>query len=103
MRVAHGPPFIGGVPALAGSWYFDRTAKELVVELTQAQSGEPYRLPLEVGISMPAAAAPRVERLEMTDRKGRFAFPVDSEPTEVTLDPGTWMLMETPSFTRRDR
>ena len=38
--------------------HFDRTAKELVVELTQAQSGEPYRLPLEVGISMPAAAAP---------------------------------------------
>ena len=92
-----------GVPALAGSWYFDRTAKELVVELTQAQSGEPYRLPLEVGISMPGAGAPRVERLELTDRKGRFAFPVDSEPTEVTLDPGTWMLMETPSFTRRER
>ena len=40
-----------GVPALTGGWYFDRAAKQLVVELTQAQSGEPYRLPLEVGIS----------------------------------------------------
>ncbi len=28
-----------GVPALAGSWYFDRAAKQLVVELTQAQVG----------------------------------------------------------------
>ena len=92
-----------GVPALAGSWYFDRAAKQLVVELTQTQSGEPYRLPLEVGISMPGASAPSVERLELTDRKGRFAFPVDSEPADVTLDPGTWMLMETPVFTRRER
>ena len=92
-----------GVPALAGSWHFDRAAKQLVVELTQTQSGEPYRLPLEVGISMPGAGAPRVERLELTDRKGRFAFPVDSEPAEVTLDPDTWMLMETPVFTRRER
>ena len=92
-----------GVPALSGGWYFDRAAKQLVVELTQAQSGEPYRLPLEVGISMPGAGAPRVERLELADRKGRFAFPVDSEPADVTLDPSTWMLMETPVFTRRER
>jgi hypothetical protein len=43
---------------------------------------------LEVGISLPGAAA----------REGRFTFPADAEPIDVTLDPNTWVLMEAPTF-----
>jgi aminopeptidase N len=92
-----------GVPALAGGWHFDRSAKQLVVELAQTQSGEPYRLSLEFGITLPGASSVRIERGELTGREGRFTFPVDEGPTDVSLDPNTWILMEAPSFTRRER
>jgi len=90
-----------GVPALSGSWRYDAGAKQVVIELTQSQAGEPYRLPLEFGIALPAAPAPRIERGELTGREGRFTFPADAEPTDVTLDPNTWVLMESPVFAKR--
>jgi aminopeptidase N len=86
-----------GVPALKGSWRFDSGAKQVVVELGQTQAGEPYRLPLQIGITLPGAA-PRIERVELTGREGRFTFAVAAEPTDVALDPNTWMLMEAPVF-----
>jgi aminopeptidase N len=89
-----------GVPALSGGWRYDASAKRVVVDLTQSQTGEPYRLPLEVGITMTAGAPPRVERCELTGREGHFTFPADAEPADVTLDPNTWMLMEAPTFSR---
>ena len=38
----------GGVPKLEGTWQWDATAKQLVVELAQTQAGEPFRLPVEI-------------------------------------------------------
>jgi aminopeptidase N len=87
-----------GVPALTGSWRYDAGAKQVVVELTQSQAGEPYRLPVEFGIAAPGAGAMQVERGELSARQGRFTFPADVEPTDVTLDPNTWVLMEPPVF-----
>lgn len=92
-----------GVPALTGGWRYDAATKQVVVELTQSQAGEPYRLPLEFGLTLPGAPAMRIERGEITGREGRFMFPADTEPTDVTLDPNTWVLMEPPSFAKRDR
>jgi aminopeptidase N len=90
-----------GVPAITGGWRYDAAARQVVVEVAQSQSGEPYRLPLEVGISTTAGAAPRVERVELTGREGRFTFPANTEPADVVLDPNTWVLMEPPVFARR--
>ena len=72
-----------------------------MIELTQSQAGEPYRLPLEFGIALPGASGPRIERGELTGREGRFTFPADAEPTDVMLDPNTWVLMEPPVFAKR--
>jgi aminopeptidase N len=90
-----------GVPSLSGTWRYDAAAKQVIVEVKQTQAGDPYRLPVEVGISTAAGAAPRVERVELTARDGSFTFPADAEPSDVTLDPNTWLLMEPPTFARR--
>jgi aminopeptidase N len=90
-----------GVPAIAGTWSYDAAAKQIVVELKQTQAGEPYRLPLEIGMTTSAQAASRVERVELTGRDGRFTFAADAEPAAVTLDPNTWVLMEPPQFARK--
>jgi aminopeptidase N len=90
-----------GVPAIAGTWSYDAAAQQIVVELKQTQAGDPYRLPLEIGVSISAQAAPRIERAELTGRDGRFTFAADAEPAAVTLDPNTWVLMEPPQFARK--
>ena len=90
-----------GVPALTGAWRYDAAAKQVVVELTQSQAGDFYRLPLEVGITVPGTAAPRIEKFELTAREGKFTFPAPAEPSDVVLDPNTWVLMEAPVFSRR--
>ena len=87
----------GGASA-RGQSAFDRAAKQLVVELTQTQLGQPYRLPLEVGISMRALARLSVERLETTHRKDVRASPSTDSVADATLDRGM-MLMEMPVFT----
>ena len=91
-----------GVPALNGTWTYDASAKQVVVELKQSQAGDPYRLPLEVSIAAASGnAAPRIERFELTGRDGRFTFASDAEPSAVVLDPNTWVLMEPPQFAKR--
>ena len=90
----------GGMPQLQGSWRYDANAKQVVIDLAQAQSGPAYRLPVEIGITIGKGSA-RVERIELAQASGRFAIRVDGEPQSVTLDPNTWVLMTEPVFTRQ--
>lgn len=87
-----------GVPQLTGTWRYDAAAKQLVVELQQTQPGEPYRLPVDIGITQPNAAVVRVQTIEMREAKTRVTLPLDAEPASVVLDPNTWLLMEPPTF-----
>lgn len=87
-----------GSPVVAGGWRYDAATRRILVELRQAQPGEPYRLPLEIGVTVDGAT--KLEKLELTERQQRFEFAADREPASVTLDPGTWMLMSA-RFDRR--
>lgn len=78
-----------GSPVLEGGWRYDAAAKQLVIELTQAQPGEAYRLPLEISID-----GTRLEKIELTQKQQRFTLAAEKEPAAVVLDPNTWMLME---------
>ena len=90
-----------GVPKLEGTWQYDPAAKRITVSLSQTAAGDPFRLPIEIGIVPTAGALPRIEKAELTDRTGAFTFPSDTEPASVMLDPGTWLLFEAGTFTRR--
>jgi aminopeptidase N len=83
-----------GSPVVEGNWRYDATAKKVVVELTQKQPGDPYRLPLEIGLTRDGVAAPKVTRVEFTKAAQTFEIDADTEPTAVTLDPNTWVLMQ---------
>jgi aminopeptidase N len=90
-----------GVPRLTGSWRYEAATKQVEVELTQAQPGEPYRLPLELGLLLPSASSVRIERVELTGAQGKFSLAAGAEPSEVVLDPNTWMLMEPAVFVKK--
>jgi aminopeptidase N len=81
-------------PTLEGGWKYDAAAKKIVIELTQTQPGEPYRLPLEVGITTNANRPPRIAKIEMTKAKQTFEIDANAEPAAVALDPNTWMLVQ---------
>jgi aminopeptidase N len=90
-----------GMPQLRGSWRYDAAGKQVHVEITQTQAGGPFRFPLEVAIGGSVATAPRIEKIEVAAMSGQFAFPADAEPTSVTLDPNTWVLMQLEEFVKR--
>ncbi|MBS1787765.1 MAG: M1 family metallopeptidase [Acidobacteria bacterium] len=80
-----------GSPVIEGGWSYDAVAKKIIIELTQTQPGEAYRLPLEIGIKTDAAS--KIEKVELTQKQQRFELSADKEPTTVTLDPNTWALI----------
>ena len=82
-----------GSPSIEGVWRYDVTKKRVVLELAQTQPGEPYRLPLEISLTIDGVS--RNERIEMTLKQQRFEIVADKEPATVTLDPNTSMLIET--------
>ncbi len=89
-------------PALTGTWSYDAPAKQVMIELTQVQTGPPYRFPLDVSVVPDSVGAePRIIRVEMTEANQRFAIPVTSAPRDVVLDPNTWLLMDPPQVVRR--
>ena len=73
---------------MEGTWRYDAAAKKIAISLTQKQTGDAYRLPLEVGI------ADRVEKIEMTRKEQQFEIAAEKEPESVALDPNTWVLMD---------
>jgi aminopeptidase N len=75
-----------GHPVISGTWTYDAASKKIVVELVQ--TGDVYRLPLDVGIG------DRIEKIELTQRQQRFEIAAGARPPAVVLDPNTWVLME---------
>jgi aminopeptidase N len=82
-----------GMPAIRGSWHYDAAAKRIQIELAQTQEGAPYRLPLEIGI-VTASGPQRIERIELAAASGQFDVAADVEPSDVRLDPNSWVLMQ---------
>jgi aminopeptidase N len=83
-----------GSPEVKGTWQYHPENRALELELKQVQSGDAYRLPIEVGITVDGSDQARIEKVELTNRIHRFRLSADQRPTSVTLDPNCWMLMK---------
>jgi aminopeptidase N len=90
-------------PSFDGGWRFDEAKKQIEIEITQTQPGEPYRMPVEIGIATSGQPQPptRVERLEVKDKRSVFTIAADKPPAAVTFDPNTWLLMDQVTFVKR--
>ena len=90
-----------GVPALTGDLAL-RRGRQAGRRRADAVAGR-RAVSAAARIRHHASGSPRraIERGELTGREGRFTFPADAEPADVTLDPNTWLLMETPAFSRQ--
>jgi aminopeptidase N len=84
-----------GSPVVEGGWKYDSTAKQIEIDLSQTQPGDAFRLPVQVAI-----AAEGLVNIRMTAKQQRFEIPAAKEPSAVTLDPDTWLLMDA-KFSKR--
>jgi aminopeptidase N len=104
----------GGVLELNGSWHYDASAKQLIVELDQTQKQGLYRMPIEIGYNLPPLAqtnsAPQesiagvqrtgsgregtsLPRIVIGPQHNEARIPLDREPSDVQLDPNFWVPM----------
>ena len=77
------------MPQLEGSWSYDATAKKIVLDLSQTQPGDSYRLPLEFSMN-----GNTFIQVEMSNKSQRFEIPVESTPKSLVLDPNISTLMK---------
>jgi aminopeptidase N len=80
----------GGNPAIEGTWRYDRERRALELVIRQTHGGEPYVLPVEVEIVTASGSSRHAVRA--AGPTTTVSLPVDTPPTEVRLDPDTWLL-----------
>ncbi len=88
-------------PSFEGSWRYDANAKQIRVDLAQTQAGEPYRVTVELAVTTTPTQPPRVEKVEMTGKRGTFAIAADVEPVTISFDPNTWLLADRVAFAKQ--
>jgi aminopeptidase N len=81
----------GSSPMIEGMWHHDARANRVVIELSQTQGGDAYRVGLDIGIRGEDGTV-RVERVEMTETSQSFEIAVEGSVLDVVLDPETWLL-----------
>jgi aminopeptidase N len=81
-------------PVVSGSWRYDAEAGRVEIDLKQTQPGPAYILDLEIGIGEESTADNRIEVIRMTEKVQSFHISVNGAPQSVTLDPGTWALIQ---------
>jgi aminopeptidase N len=89
-----------GVPAVSGTWRYDAAAKAITVTVRQTQSGDPYRLSVDVGVTAPGGGVPVVHTIELTGREATLTIPAAAEPATLTLDPNVSLLATLGSLER---
>ncbi len=68
-----------GSPAVEAAWHYDATAKKVQLDLTQTEAGDAYRLPIEVRLTVPGVAAPKLEKVQFNQKQQHFALELLSQ------------------------
>lgn len=82
-----------GFPEIEARWSYDSDEGQIDIRVDQVQeSAEPYRLPVTLAATSTDGER-TVVRLWVEGRGNEYAIDVSGEPTSLSLDPGTWVLM----------
>jgi VCBS repeat-containing protein len=82
-----------GTLKIKGSWHYNATQKELVLQLNQTQTdGSVFTMPIQVDIRQTGKQIRKT--ITLSGKSNTISIPLDNAPTEVVLDPDHWVLME---------
>jgi len=82
----------GGHPRIRGTWHYDLDSKTVSIELNQVQNGSLFRFPLDIGLG--AGPMREVKSVVFDKKTQSFKFDLPSKPSQIVLDPNTWLLFE---------
>ncbi len=82
-----------GHPKISGSWHYDSKTKSVIIELNQVQKGSLFEFPLEIALSQKDGKM-EMKTIEVSAKTQKFTIPVANVPTNLALDPETWLLFE---------
>lgn len=114
----------GGFMHVAGGWHYDPQSQQLRITLDQTGNQELYRMPIEIGISLPPGApatvpgatgntgnsGPRgrpaepkiqIATILVDKRHNTLSVPLTVAPTSVELDPNLWVPMMQATFEKQ--
>ena len=87
----------GGILRLEGGWKYDAQSSTVEVSLRQVRDGgHLFDMPIEIGIEFEGGEQ-QIEQFRVGSDPGSassLTIDVDSEPTRVSLDPNSWVLMQ---------
>jgi aminopeptidase N len=82
-----------GTLRIKGSWRYDATRKELVLQLNQTQTdGSVFTMPIQVEIRQGGKQIRKT--ITLSGKSNTINIPVEGAPTELILDPDHWVLMD---------
>ena len=84
----------GGFLKLQARWSHDAAAWKLRLDVEQLQPGPPFRVPVEVAVTVEGEPRPRVERVELGEKRQTVTLPLERPPKSVVLDPHAFVLMD---------
>ena len=101
----------GGILQLNGTWHYDEQAKQVQISLDQTQTQGLYRMPIEIGITvpppLPTAGVPPANstvhfaKLLVDQQHNLLTVPLESAPLNLQIDPNLWLPMMQATFVHR--
>ncbi len=82
-----------GHPVFDGTWTYSVDTQTLTLSLEQTQDGPAFSTPLDLGL-VAADGTVQVETVDLTQRAQTITLNIPAAPTEIVLDPNTWLLFE---------
>ncbi len=83
----------GGHPKISGSWHYDNKSKSVIIELNQVQKGDLFEFPMEMSLSQKDGKM-EMKTIQVSTKTQKITIPVANVPTNLVLDPETWLLFE---------
>ena len=90
-----------GQPILNGTWSFDESTLQVTLNITQEQRTPPFTFPLELGLESDDGSM-TMKTVEVNTSEESFVIDVESAIVNVHLDPDTWLLFGTSSWSKSD-
>ena len=80
---------------IEGHWKYDSKNKEVLIDLTQAQSSNfIFHTPIEFAIYNQNNQSSKIVKLDLDSKNRVFKIPVDQMPSHITADPRTVLLAD---------
>jgi aminopeptidase N len=78
----------------AGSWSYNKKTSSVEIKIEQSTTNNQiFEMPLQIGIDL-AGDLPQIKTVQVDKKNNTFTIKVDSEPSNIVLDPNTWVFIE---------